>query len=94
MAPPANGGNQGYNNAPAPQQEQPDVQARPERNGSADLQIGDMVQALPKDSRGVTVNGQHLFVSPDDVYYKATRDNNGDIAYKIVGLPSADPDNQ
>jgi hypothetical protein len=88
-------GDQGY--APAPQQQnqqQPDVQPAPERNGSADLQIGDVVQSLPKDSRGVTVNGQRLFVSPDDVYYKKTTDNNGDIAYKIVGLPSADPDNQ
>jgi len=91
-APPANG-DQGYNNAPAPQQ-QPDVQPAPQRNGSADLQLGDMVQSLPTDSRGVTVNGQRLFVSPDDVYYKATRDNNGNIAYKIVGLPSEAPDNQ
>jgi len=89
VAPPAN--DQGYNNAPAPQQDQ---QPAPQRNGSADLQIGDIVQSLPQDSRGVTVNGQRLFVSPDDVYYKKTRDNNNQVAYKIVGLPSEAPDNQ
>ena len=89
-APPTDN-DQGYNNAPAPQQEQ---QAEPQaRNGSADLQVGDLVQSLPKDSRGVTVNGQRLFVSPDDVYYKKTIDNDGNIAYKIVGLPSGYPDN-
>lgn len=94
QAPPAGNG-QGYNNAPAPQQqeEQPEQQERPERNGSADLQVGDLVQSLPKDSRGVTVNGQRLFVSPDDVYYKKTLDKDGNVAYKIVGLPSDAPDN-
>ena len=93
QAPPAGNG-QGYN-APAPQQqeEQAEPQPRAERNGSADLQVGDLVQSLPKESRGVTVNGQRLFVSPDDVYYKKTLDKDGNVAYKIVGLPSEAPDN-
>jgi hypothetical protein len=93
VAPPAAGNDQGYNapdQSAAPQQ---DETVAPPRNGSADLQIGDVVQSLPVDSRGVTVNGQRLFVSPDDVYYKKTRDNNNNVAYKIVGLPSADPNN-
>jgi hypothetical protein len=93
MAPPA-GNNQDYNapdQSAAPQDQQ---MAPPARNGSADLQIGDVVQSLPADSRGVTVNGQRLFVSPDDVYYKKTRDNNNNVAYKIVGLPSTDPNDQ
>ena len=93
MAPPA-GNNQSYNapdQSAAPQDQQP---APAPRNGSADLQIGDVVQSLPANSRGVTVNGQRLFVSPDDVYYKKTRDNNNNVAYKIVGLPSEDPNDQ
>ncbi|MGZ3756920.1 MAG: DUF6515 family protein [Mucilaginibacter sp.] len=49
--------------------------------------IGDMIQELPQDSRKVRVNGQTLYVTPDDVYLKQTTDNNGNKAYTVVGLP-------
>ena len=57
----------------------------------ANVHIGDIVPNLPPDSRGVTVNGTRMFVTPDDVYYQATTDSNGNRAYKIVGLPSEAP---
>jgi hypothetical protein len=90
--PPAGGGyDQGNSAAPAPA---PAEAPAPQANNGGGPQVGDLVPNLPPNSRGVTVNGVRLFVSPDDVYYKATRDNNNQKAYKVVGLPSEAPDNQ
>jgi hypothetical protein len=58
----------------------------------ANVQIGDIVPNLPTDARGVTVNGTRMFVTPDDIYYQETRDNNNHKAYKVVGLPSEAPE--
>jgi FlaG/FlaF family flagellin (archaellin) len=49
--------------------------------------IGDMIQQLPQDSRKVSINGQTLYVTPDDVYLKQTTDNDGNKGYIVVGLP-------
>jgi hypothetical protein len=54
----------------------------------ANPKMGDMIEQLPQDSRKVRVNGQVLFVTPDDVYLKATTDQNGNKAYVVVGLPN------
>ncbi|MDO3643275.1 DUF6515 family protein [Mucilaginibacter sp. L3T2-6] len=51
-------------------------------------QMGDIVSELPPDCRKIKVNGDKLFVSPDGVYYKEMKDDNGDRVYKVVGLPS------
>jgi len=85
------GGNQ---QPPADNYDQGSSQAPMNGNGSnnrANVQVGDIVPSLPTDSRGVTVNGTRMFVTPDDVYYQETRDNNGHKAYKVVGLPSDSP---
>jgi len=55
-------------------------------------QIGDIVTQLPQDCRKITVNGAKLYVSPDGVYYQQQVDQNGATTYKIVGLPSDEPD--
>ncbi len=55
-------------------------------------QMGDIVAQLPADCRKIKVNGTTLFVSPDGVYYQQQADGNGNTTYKIVGLPSDEPD--
>jgi len=52
--------------------------------------IGDMIQQLPQDSRKVRINGETLFVTPDDVYLKQSTDNSGNKAYTVVGVPSGE----
>jgi len=60
-------------------------------SGQAHFQIGDIVSKLPDDSRQVTINGQTLFVSPDNIYFKQRVDG-GAISYEVVG--SGEGDNQ
>lgn len=55
-------------------------------------QIGDIVLQLPPDCRKIKVSGQKMYVSPDGVYYQQQTDANGNVTYKIVGLPSDEPD--
>ena len=51
---------------------------------SSSLQIGDIVTQLPEGSKVVTINGEKMYVSPDDTYLKEETD--GDIVqYKVVG---------
>ena len=55
-------------------------------------QMGDVVNQLPNDCRKLKVNGQKLYVSPDGVYYQEMVDTNKNKVYKVVGLPSDEPD--
>ncbi len=48
------------------------------------MQIGDIVTQLPEDSKIVTVNGEQLYKTPDNVYLQEESDN-GVIQYKVVG---------
>lgn len=51
--------------------------------------VGDVVNAVPQDSRAVRINGEKLFVSPDGVYYQ--EDNSGNTRiFKVVGVPNPD----
>jgi hypothetical protein len=54
-------------------------------------QIGDLVQSLPPNTRTIRINGQKLYVSPDDYYYQDARDSNNNKVYKIVGTPTDEP---
>ncbi len=54
-------------------------------------QMGDIVTQLPPDCRKIRVSGQKLWVSPDGVYYQEQVDASGNKIYKIVGLPSDEP---
>jgi hypothetical protein len=55
-------------------------------------QMGDIVTQLPQDCRKIKVSGQKLWVSPDGVYYQEQVDANGLKTYKVVGLPSDEPE--
>ncbi len=55
-------------------------------------QLGDIVTQLPSDCRKIKVNGEKLYVSPDGVYYLEKVDSSGNKTYKVVGLPSDEPD--
>ena len=50
----------------------------------ASLTPGDVIDQLPDGSKAVTINGEKLYVTPDDVYVK--EENDGDVVkYKVVG---------
>jgi hypothetical protein len=44
--------------------------------------VGDKVSQIPLNSKTVTINGQKLFVAPDDTYYQAEADG----SYTVVGI--------
>lgn len=48
------------------------------------LQLGDIVTQLPEGSKVVTINGEKMYVSPDDTYLKEETDG-GVVQYKVVG---------
>jgi len=51
----------------------------------------DQVMAqLPDGSRGVEINGQQLYVSPDGMYYQEVTNPDNSRGYKIVGKMSAE----
>ena len=45
---------------------------------------GDILDKLPEQCKTITVNGQPLYVSPDNIYYQKETDSKG-IYYKVVG---------
>jgi len=55
-------------------------------------QMGDIVLQLPPDCKKIKINGAKLWVSPDGVYYQELVDANGNKTYKVVGLPTDEPD--
>ena len=51
---------------------------------SLQLQNGDVVTQLPEGSKVITLDGQKLYVAPDDTYLK--EETNGDnVQYRVVG---------
>ena len=57
-------------------------------------QIGDVVDALPPNTRKINLNGEKYYVSEDGYYYQEARDNNNNKVYKIVGTPDDAPSDQ
>jgi hypothetical protein len=55
--------------------------------------VGDIVNELPDGCHKVSLNGKKYFVSPNDIYYQAFVDQDGNIGYKIASVP-ADNDQQ
>lgn len=51
----------------------------------AALKVGDIVSQLPANCKTVTINGEKLYVSPDDVYYQEQVDASNKVNYKVVG---------
>lgn len=48
--------------------------------------MGDRVAELPENTKTITLNGQKLYVAPDETYYKLESDG----SYTIVGLAGSD----
>jgi hypothetical protein len=53
-------------------------------NSPESMQIGDIVTQLPENSKIITVNGEQLYETPDNVYLREET-NNGIVQYKVVG---------
>lgn len=53
------------------------------------LKMGDIITTLPENSKQVTIDGQVLFVSPDNFYFKQ-RNDNGVTTYEVVGTDAQD----
>lgn len=51
---------------------------------SSSLQIGDIVNQLPEGSKVVTIKGEKMYVTPDDVYLKEKSDGS-EVEYEVVG---------
>lgn len=49
------------------------------------LQMGDIVTELPEGSKAITINGEKLYVTPDNTYLKEDSNADGEIQYKVVG---------
>jgi hypothetical protein len=49
------------------------------------LQMGDVVSPLPEGSRIVTINGEKMYVTPDNTYLKENSSDSGAVQYKVVG---------
>lgn len=60
-------------------------------NGQYDNTAPDesIMATLPDGSRGVEINGQQLYVSPDGMYYQEVTNADNSRGYKIVGKTSA-----
>ena len=48
--------------------------------------VGDVVTSLPEGATVATINGEKLFVTPDNYYFKELVVNN-EVNYKVVGVP-------
>jgi hypothetical protein len=59
-------------------------------------QVGDIVNELPDGCHKVTLNGKKYYVSPNDIYYQAYTDQDGNVGYRIASVPdnnNTDQDN-
>jgi hypothetical protein len=51
----------------------------------ASLQMGDVVSQLPEGSKVVTINGEKMYVTPDNTYLKENSGDSGTVQYEVVG---------
>lgn len=49
------------------------------------LNVGDVIPVLPEGCKEVTINGELLYLSPDNTYFKP-QTIDGNTSYKIVGM--------
>jgi hypothetical protein len=61
-------------------------------NEVAAPQVGDIVNELPDGCHKVSLNGKKYYVSPNDIYYQAYTDQNGNSGFRIASVP--DPNDQ
>jgi hypothetical protein len=72
------------NNSESTDDQQADTNSAPQAP-----QVGDEITTLPENSKQVTVNGEVLYVTPDNLYLKSETVNNTTI-YKVVGKAEKD----
>jgi hypothetical protein len=53
-------------------------------NSPSSLQIGDIINQLPQGSKIVTLNGEQVYQTPDNIYLEQ-ESNNGVVQYKVIG---------
>ena len=53
-------------------------------NTTLPLQIGDIISQLPEGSKIVTINGEQVYETPDNIYLQEQSDN-GVKQYKVIG---------
>ncbi len=58
----------------------------PQNNNQNVLQPGEVVQALPPDTRKVKIDGQVYHVDPAGIYYHEERDQNGQKVYRVTDI--------
>ena len=51
---------------------------------TSSLQMGDIIDQLPEGSKTASINGEKLYVTPDDIYLKE-ESVNGTLQYEVVG---------
>ncbi len=49
------------------------------------LKMGDVVSQLPEGSKVVTINGEKMYVTPDNTYLKEDSNDSGTVQYEVVG---------
>jgi len=57
-------------------------------------QVGDIVNELPDGCHKVSLNGKKYYVSPNDIYYQAYTDQDGNVGYRIASVPDNNQDDQ
>ncbi|MBS7564369.1 hypothetical protein KHS38_08115 [Mucilaginibacter sp. Bleaf8] len=50
--------------------------------------VGDVIDELPSDSRKITLNGEKFYVTPDGIYLKEQRNQEGKKVYVVAIVPS------
>lgn len=63
-------------------------------DGLPALKVGDIVSQLPEGCRKISINDKTYYVSPFDVYYESITDANQNKAYRVVSVPSNEPDGE
>lgn len=50
--------------------------------------VGDVIDQLPDHSRKITLNGEKYYVTPDGIYLKEQRNQDGKKVYVVASVPS------
>jgi hypothetical protein len=56
-----------------------------QQDPNSPLQEGDIVNQLPQGSKTVTIDGDKVYVTPDNTYLKEESDDQGTTQYRVVG---------
>jgi hypothetical protein len=56
-----------------------------QQDANSALQKGDILNELPQGSKKVTIDGNSMFITPDNAYLKEESDEQGTTQYRVVG---------